>query len=34
MAGADSSWRLTSDMQKTDCPSVAEYYRVCATHQF
>lgn len=32
MPGADSSWRLTSDKQKADCPSVAESYEVCTTH--
>ena len=26
MTGAESSWRLTSDMQKADCPSVAKCY--------
>lgn len=26
MAGAESSWRLTNDMQKADCPSVAKCY--------
>lgn len=34
MSGTNSSWRLTSDMPKADCPSVAKYYIVCLTHKF